>query len=593
MSGWKPCMRGPDNKTVLPNVFYRGMSDAEFQAAQKAGKFQSINNREGLYVEKDPTRYTGGGAYGAKRSGVIVQFDTTGLTPKTIRARAAGGFAEDGFDEIPNDKIARVWKWDAAKNDHVLVYEASVDLPPIIGNGFGGGGRGPRKPQSNPAVRIADEADRLLRADQGVRLGRAPGDPSNVQVPATPAAFERVRPTPRSLPAGEAPITSVSDAVTRAAAKAIAAVRSRMASVDDPRQYGPRMASYEPPQSLDAGRPLYDQVGKPERAAIDISGRSPDGAKRGLEYVNQQRIARMEGNEQNAVRIGGITEKQRTAREAREAKERVDAFYGTQAEHLAFKGKAKSAEERARIKRFNDAIAAYRQARAQPLPGKAAIPSDRDQFIYQEAGRLAPPLRLPKRKAEIERKATSMLLDPDMASAGAFAARKAPQGFRPSDKVARGVGYGALVAGGAAAIGVPAAVTASLAAMDKKNREGADRYMADKMRWKEPESQAKSVWTQMPKREREIAQATMNDVVGKDYQITIDGGIADPVYGDERSSQGPKTTRTTAEFQRIVGLPQTGIIDAATRKEINRQTELRMYRYEQEQKSKQGRSGQP
>ena len=149
---YSDAMRGPDNKTVLPNVFYRGMSDAEFQAAQKAGKFQSINNPEGLYVEKDPTRYTGGGAYGAKRSGVIVQFDTTGLTPKTIRARAAGGFVEDGFDEIPNDKIARVWKWDAAKNDHVLVYEASADLPPIMGNGFGGGGRGPRKPLAAPKM---------------------------------------------------------------------------------------------------------------------------------------------------------------------------------------------------------------------------------------------------------------------------------------------------------------------------------------------------------------------------------------------------------------------------------------------------------
>jgi len=126
---YSDAVRGPDNKTVLPNVFYRGMSDAEFEAAQKTGKFQSLDKSEGLYVEKDPTRYSGGGAYGAKRSGVIVQFDTTGLTPKTIRARAAGGFAEDGFDEIPNEKIARVWKWDATKNDHVLVYEAPPKTP--------------------------------------------------------------------------------------------------------------------------------------------------------------------------------------------------------------------------------------------------------------------------------------------------------------------------------------------------------------------------------------------------------------------------------------------------------------------------------
>ena len=128
-------MRGSDNKIQLPNVFYRGMSDAEFNAAQSAGVFKPISG-DGLYVEKDPTRYTGGGAYGAKRGGYIVQFDTSGLTPKTISSRTQGGFAEDAFDQIPINKIARVWKWDPNKNDHVLIGESSPSI--VSSMGFGG-----------------------------------------------------------------------------------------------------------------------------------------------------------------------------------------------------------------------------------------------------------------------------------------------------------------------------------------------------------------------------------------------------------------------------------------------------------------------
>jgi hypothetical protein len=127
---YSDAVRGPDNKTVLPKRFLvGGCLTLNLRRHKKQANFSHLNKSEGLYVEKDPTRYSGGGAYGAKRSGVIVQFDTTGLTPKTIRARAAGGFAEDGFDEIPNKKIARVWKWDATKNDHVLVYEAPPKTP--------------------------------------------------------------------------------------------------------------------------------------------------------------------------------------------------------------------------------------------------------------------------------------------------------------------------------------------------------------------------------------------------------------------------------------------------------------------------------
>jgi peptidoglycan hydrolase-like protein with peptidoglycan-binding domain len=332
------------------------------------------------------------------------------------------------------------------------------------------------------------------------------------------------------------------------------------------------MSSYDPPDTLDAGRPLYDQIGKPERAAVDIAGRSPGGAKRGLEYVNQQRLARSDANTQNAARIGGITERQRTTRELNEAKERVDAYYGTQAEHKAFKGPAKRAEEASRLRRLTDAIEAHRAARAQDLKPKLPLPSDRDQIIYQESVRLAPPANLSKRRASIENRATSMLLDPNMATAGAFAARKAPRGFKPSDQVARRVGYGALGAGATAAIAAPTALYSALADNDRKVKRGVDEYMADKMKFPDDPVKAENAWKRLSWGDRVRVQNTLNSINVR--QIEPDGGW------------GSQTKTAVEEAQIALGLPVTGVLDNQTLKALNEAHDRRVYEWER--KSKQG-----
>lgn len=114
--------RGPDNKIVFPDVYYRGVSDGEYEAARKAGEFAPIDAEEdAVFVEKNPDRYIGGGSYGAKKAGYILQFDTRGLKVRPLKSRHIKGMKEDGLARIPFDRITRIWRWDSNEKQHLLV----------------------------------------------------------------------------------------------------------------------------------------------------------------------------------------------------------------------------------------------------------------------------------------------------------------------------------------------------------------------------------------------------------------------------------------------------------------------------------------
>jgi hypothetical protein len=116
--------RGPDNKTVFPDVFYRGVDDFELQQSLASGQFASRG--EGLFVEPDPSRYIGGGAYGAKRGGSILQFDTSGLAPLPLKSLHVPGLAEHGFQSVPVDRVRAAWRWSPQARQHILLDEAQL-----------------------------------------------------------------------------------------------------------------------------------------------------------------------------------------------------------------------------------------------------------------------------------------------------------------------------------------------------------------------------------------------------------------------------------------------------------------------------------
>ena len=141
---------GPDNKFVLDDVHYRGMSDAEYDMAMSEGAFRA--NGAGVFAEPSPDRYVGGGAYGARNGGYIVEMDTAGLS-RAEGLRGGAGTGDYGFDEIPTSNVRRVWKWDNDSGTHVLVQD-----------------------NVNDAARVADD----LPMDEVSRMARAddmwPGD---------------------------------------------------------------------------------------------------------------------------------------------------------------------------------------------------------------------------------------------------------------------------------------------------------------------------------------------------------------------------------------------------------------------------------
>lgn len=120
---------------IQPDTYWRGVSPEEMAQAEAAGAFNA--NNAGVFVADDPTRYIGGGAYGAKRQGSILQFDTHGM--ETIPMRGGIGTGDDfGFQSIPMNRVQRIWDWDEALGQHVLRGE-------------------PQQPSSNPKQKLTIE----------------------------------------------------------------------------------------------------------------------------------------------------------------------------------------------------------------------------------------------------------------------------------------------------------------------------------------------------------------------------------------------------------------------------------------------------
>jgi soluble lytic murein transglycosylase-like protein len=117
---YSPEVRGPDNRIRHPSLMYRGVNDAELEAAIQNRAFRPLSD-PALFIENDPTRYTGGGAYGAKNAGAIVQFDVGGLPSVQQSSQRVRGLVEDAVPEIPTDRVTRVWRWNPERQGHYLM----------------------------------------------------------------------------------------------------------------------------------------------------------------------------------------------------------------------------------------------------------------------------------------------------------------------------------------------------------------------------------------------------------------------------------------------------------------------------------------
>ncbi len=122
---YSPAVRGPDNVTRFPSLMYRGVSDAELNAAIDAGAVRPLSG-PAVYVENSPDRYVGGGAYGARRAGAILQFDVGGLPSTTIQSPNVRDLVESGVPEIPLERVRRIWRWDPDRESHVLMSEGEM-----------------------------------------------------------------------------------------------------------------------------------------------------------------------------------------------------------------------------------------------------------------------------------------------------------------------------------------------------------------------------------------------------------------------------------------------------------------------------------
>lgn len=117
---YSPAVRGPDNRIRHPSLMYRGVSDAELQAAIENRAFRPASG-SALYIENDPTRYAGGGAYGARGSGAIVQFDAGGLPAVQLSSQRVRDLVEDAVPEIPINRVTRMWRWNPESAGHTLL----------------------------------------------------------------------------------------------------------------------------------------------------------------------------------------------------------------------------------------------------------------------------------------------------------------------------------------------------------------------------------------------------------------------------------------------------------------------------------------
>ena len=124
---YAPNVRGPGNIVRHPSVGYRGVSDAELQAAVKEGKFKPASGDD-LFIEYDPERYVGGGAYGAKKGGAIVQFSTEGIPVREIDSYHVKGLKEKGVNEIPLSNVSNVWQWNPETKTHNLLSQEDLNI---------------------------------------------------------------------------------------------------------------------------------------------------------------------------------------------------------------------------------------------------------------------------------------------------------------------------------------------------------------------------------------------------------------------------------------------------------------------------------
>jgi hypothetical protein len=123
---YAPNVRGLGNIVRHPSVGYRGVSDAELQAAVKEGKFKPASGND-LFIEYDPERYVGGGAYGAKKGGAIVQFSTEGIPVREIDSYHVKGLKEKGVNEIPLSNVSNIWQWSPETKTHNLLSQEDLN----------------------------------------------------------------------------------------------------------------------------------------------------------------------------------------------------------------------------------------------------------------------------------------------------------------------------------------------------------------------------------------------------------------------------------------------------------------------------------
>lgn len=508
-----------------------------------------------------------------------------------LRALDPGGARPNGLPAVLNDSAAGAfaggvvpmpssgdWKEDA--RNRLLLMAGGAAGAPILGRavrggaskvstaGFGGGGRkgGRGAPDAAPGSHADLEAVRAIRGGKGGDAIRA--------LPQAARTVQAAAKAPPSTGSGFNPDRAIVQAVSRAIAK----TRARIASVDDPRQYGPRMARLGQPERLDPNRPLFEQVTDQRSAAEAVAQGAP---ARGREYVTAERAKRIEARterqragEEAARRNDVIAQKQAATRRLNDAERSLKAFYGENGTHTRFKTlKAKRAEEARLLRNVEDAKAEKARTQGLTVPARRVgdLPGENEppvseQYMLQELARERLGGRtVGKRQQQIERRTAEMLIDPEMSTAGAFAARAGAGGFTPPEWMARGVGYtGIAGTGGGLALGVNA-----LAEQDKAVRRSGRQYEDDRVRRSIPQDRtpAESQWGRMSRDERTSFQATLNWLNSEN------------LAGDPDGNMGPQTTAAIMEAQEILGLPVTGVPDVATRKAIAEQTELRMMEY--------------
>lgn len=166
---YSPEVRGPDNITRHPSLMYRGVSDAELEAAIQNRAFRPLSD-PALFVENDPSRYLGGGAYGARNAGAIVQFDVGGLPSVRQSSQRVRDLVEDAVPEIPTERVTRIWRWDPERRGHYLM--SSDEMNEFLRRNTAGLADLADKYAEGGAVMSDEEYDRRLLSRMKEQTGR-------------------------------------------------------------------------------------------------------------------------------------------------------------------------------------------------------------------------------------------------------------------------------------------------------------------------------------------------------------------------------------------------------------------------------------